>query len=83
MSTKDKLIERFKSLPNDFTFDELKNLMKHYGFYLQNSGKTSGSRVCFVKGRATVKIHRPHPGDIIRRGTLKNIHTYLTNNGLI
>ena len=83
MSTKEKLTERFKSLPNDFTFDELITLMKHYGFSLQNSGKTSGSRVCFVKGCATVKLHRPHPDDIIRKGSLKNIHAYLTNKGLI
>ena len=83
MSTKDKLTERFKKLPNDFTFDELVTLMKHCGFDLQNSGKTSGSRVCFVKGRATVKLHRPHPNDIIRKGTLKNLLLYLTNNSFI
>ena len=83
MSTKEKLVERFKTPPRDFTFDELKTLMKHCGFSLQNSGKTSGSRVCFVKGSTLLKMHRPHPGDIVQMGTLKNIHAYLEANGLI
>jgi len=38
MSTKDKLIERFQSLPYDFTFDELKRVMGYYGFTMMNPG---------------------------------------------
>ncbi len=32
MSTKDKLIERFKTLPKDFTFSELLALFKAYAY---------------------------------------------------
>ena len=48
MTKKDKLLERFLALPNDFTFDELKSLLESMGFEIENKGKTSGSRVAFV-----------------------------------
>lgn len=32
MGTKEKLIERFKTIPSDFTFDELERLLAIYGF---------------------------------------------------
>ena len=79
MSTKEKLIERFQSLPNDFTFDELKRVMGFYGFTVMNSGATSGSRTDFKKGSVHVKMHKPHPGNIVGRKTLKSIRDYLNN----
>ena len=39
MGSKDKLIERFKLLPKDFTWDELKRLFSILGFELGNKGK--------------------------------------------
>ena len=45
MTSKDKLIDRFKSLPKDFTFEELEKLLGLFGFEQSNKGKTSGSRV--------------------------------------
>lgn len=32
MGSKEKLIERFKRLPKDFTFDEMVKLLEIYGF---------------------------------------------------
>lgn len=83
MSTKDKLIERFKSLPKDFTFDELVRLMAFFGFDLANSGATSGSRVSFVKGKEELKLHRPHPGSIMKRGVLVAVFRYLHDKKLV
>ena len=51
MSSKDKLIERFKSFPSDFSFDKFVRLMGGFGFTLNNTGATSGSRVSFDKGK--------------------------------
>lgn len=31
MGTKEKLIERFKKQPNDFTFDEMEKLLSIFG----------------------------------------------------
>ena len=80
MSTKDKLIERFKSLPSNFTFDELKVVMSRCGFIMQNQGATSGSRIAFTNGVLAIKMHKPHPSKIVGRKTLKSIKDFLTDN---
>ena len=49
MGTKEKLIERFKSLPANFTFEEMERLLSIFGYEKSNKGKTSGSRVIFKK----------------------------------
>ena len=62
MSKQEKLIERFKTRPKDFTFEELITLLGYYGYYLDNKGKTSGSRVKFknIYGFPSIVIHKPH-----------------------
>lgn len=77
MSTKEKLTERFKSLPSDFTYDELKSVMAHLGFQEMNLGATSGSRTGFIKGTLMIKMHKPHPGKIVGKKTLKGIQDIL------
>lgn len=83
MSTKGKLIDRFGRLPNDFTYEELVRLFSYFGFEVDNKGKSSGSRVAFVKGNEVFTMHRPHPGNIVKRGTLKGIKDYLEEKGLL
>ena len=86
MSTKEKLIERFKRQPKDFTFDELKKLLDGFGFELSNKGKTSGSRVRFqnTELKVIIDIHKPHTSGIpINETALKNIYNSLINNDLI
>ena len=77
MSTKDKLTERFRSLPSDFTYDELIRLFSQLGFRCDNKGATSGSRVRFSKGRYKYTLHRPHPDNVVRKGVLKDIAMFL------
>ena len=45
MGTKEKLVERFKKLPKDFTYEETLKLLSIFGYYEHNKGATSGSRV--------------------------------------
>lgn len=67
MSKKDKLIQKLKSKPKDFTYDELKALLNYLGFFEYNKGKTSGSRVEFRDGLGKkVVLHKPHPSNIIK-----------------
>ena len=54
MSKKDKLIARLLSRPKDFHYDEAKTLLLYFGFDESHKGKTSGSRVEFVKGNDTL-----------------------------
>jgi len=86
MSAKEKLIERFKRQPKDFTFDELKKLLDGFGFELSNKGKTSGSRVRFQNSelQVIIDIHKPHTsGAPINETALKNIYNSLSNSNLI
>ena len=83
MSTKDKLIERFLTLPRDFSFDELTRLLGGFGYTLSNKGSTSGSRVSFDKGNESLTVHRTHPGNTVGRGVLKSIKTILKTKGLV
>lgn len=83
MSTKEKLIERFKKLPKDFTFDELIRLFNGFGYVLGNKGATSGSRVFFQKGNDCIVLHKPHPGNILKIGAMKSISKELKQRNLI
>ena len=82
MVTRDKLIERFKRQPKDFTFDELTRLLEIYGFEISNKGKTSGSRVVFKNGdKKPIMLHKPHPGNIVKCYALKQVFNYLKELG--
>jgi len=84
MGTKEKLIERLKSLPNDFTFDEIERLLTLFGYKMENKGKTSGSKVMFIdKQNRKILLHKPHPGNIIKRYALKDVLNKLLRNGNI
>ena len=47
MSKLEKEIERLKSKPKDYTYEEVKSLLNKLGYIEYNKGKTSGSRVRF------------------------------------
>lgn len=83
MGTKEKLIERFKRQPNDFSWDELVRLFSIFGYEAGNKGRTSGSRVIFAKGESTYTTHKPHPGSIVKGYVMKQVLDFLTKNGLI
>ena len=85
MGSKDKLVERFKTKPKDFMYEETLSLLAYFGYHEHNKGATSGSRVRF-KNDATgnyIDIHRPHPGSIMKEWMVKTIYQHLKNNGLI
>ena len=82
MGTKDKLIDRFISKPNDFTYDELTRLLMFYGY---GEVQGSGSRVIFfnkLNGRK-IKLHKPHPGNILKRYQMELIEQELKEMGLL
>lgn len=76
MSKKEKLLERLKSKPKDFTYNEAKTLLEWLGFYENNKGKTSGSRVQFVHREInyTIELHKPHnKGNILKPYQIERI----------
>lgn len=84
MSKKEKLLQRLKSKPKDFTYDELKALLNYLGYFEYNKGKTSGSRVKFFNiNGAKIDLHKPHPGNIIKPYKINEIINILNERGLI
>lgn len=85
MGTKEKLVERFKRQPKDFTFEETLKLLAIFGYKVHNKGATSGSRIRFKNEQTGqyIDIHKPHPGSIMKEWMLKAILQHLKNNGLI
>lgn len=83
MSKKEKLIERLKSKPRDFTFDEMEALLLSLGFVKLKAGKTGGSRVKYVRNTIVIRSHKPHPGNKLKPYQILNIFNDLSKAGLI
>lgn len=83
MGKLEKMIERLKSNPKDFTFEEMQTLLLALGFELSNKGKTSGSRVKFFKDGVFIILHKPHPRKELLSYQIKQIIETLSEEGLI
>ena len=83
MSKKQKLIERLKTKPKNFSFDEMESLLCSLGFVKSNKGRTSGSRVKYVLDGIDIRIHRPHPGNILKYYQVVQVLNALEREGLI
>ena len=82
MSKREKDIERLKSKPKDFTYNEAKRILNNLGFIENNKGKTSGSRVMFLnKNGKYIVLHKPHPTKILKPYQLNNILQELEKGG--
>lgn len=85
MGQKEKLIEKLKSHPKSFTFDEAESLLECLAFQKSNKGKTSGSRVMYSNGERKIKIllHKPHPRKELKEYQIKQLIAQLEQEGLI
>ena len=84
MGTKEKPIERFLTMPSDFTFDEIRRLLGYYGYEQVNKGKTSGSQVLFKnENKRPIMLHKPHPGNIVKNYALKQVYEDLKEAGCL
>lgn len=85
MGKQEKLIKRFLSKPKDFTYEELKRLLKGFGYDETQSGKTSGSRVAFVNSETkhVIKLHKPHPVPHLREYQLDYVKDELNKKGYL
>lgn len=85
MSKKEKLINRLKTKPKDFTYNEAKTLLESVGFVESNKGKTSGSRVVFIENKSGLKfeLHKPHPGNILKPYVIIGLIKVLNELGVI
>jgi predicted RNA binding protein YcfA (HicA-like mRNA interferase family) len=82
MTKAEKLINRFLSRPKDFKYNELLKLLSGLGYKEQQG---SGSRVVFSNERIkhNIKLHKPHPGNILKRYQIDLIIQELKSNELL
>lgn len=85
MSQREKLIKRLLNKPVDFTYDELRKLLGKLGYKESQSGKTSGSRVAFFneKIQHIIRLHKPHPKNVLKQYQVEQLVEELTTRGLI
>jgi len=85
MGRQDKLLSRFLLKPRDFTFGELKKLLKGFGYREIRSGRTAGSRVAFYNPdfRHIIRLHRPHPDNTMKKYQLDYVEEELRSRGVL
>jgi hypothetical protein len=84
LSKKEKIMKRLLTRPNDFTFDELATLLGGWGYVMLGAGKTGGSRVAFVNGEGDyIRLHKPHPRNILKQYQIDDIIAILRERGLL
>ncbi len=84
MGTKEKLIERFKRLPADFTFEEAESMLHSFGYVKCEKGRTSGSRVIFRnRNKRPIMLHRPHPQKTLKGYAVRQLPADLIDRGFI
>ena len=82
MSRFEKLLKKLLSRPKDFTYNELVKVLNGLG-YVEQQG--AGSRVVFFNGNLKhgIKLHKPHPGNILKRYQIDIVIDELKTKGLI
>ncbi|MDP2791931.1 MAG: type II toxin-antitoxin system HicA family toxin [Rectinemataceae bacterium] len=85
MSKDEKLVKRFLARPRDFTYDELRTLLKNFGYEEDQRGKTSGSRVAFYNKstKRIIRLHKPHPGNELKMYQLDLIREELVGRDIL
>lgn len=72
---------RLKSEPSDYTYSEARSLLIALGYTEYNKGKSSGSRVMFVKNESKILLHKPHPGNVMKQYAVRQLKEQLEAMG--
>ncbi|MCX6272094.1 MAG: type II toxin-antitoxin system HicA family toxin [Bacteroidetes bacterium] len=85
MTKRDKSVERLLNSPKDFTYSELKTLLSQFGYVEFVKGKTSGSRRAYYKeeNKHLIRLHKPHPGETLKKYQIEYVVSELKKEGLL
>ena len=85
MSKLQKVIDKLLNLQQVFTFKELEYLLGKLGYTEKKTGKSSGSRKAYVNKSTLhiIRIHKPHPGNEIKRYVRVYLIGELKKQGLL
>lgn len=80
MSRSAKLLTKLLSKPKTFTYDELRSVLTALGF---EEKQGSGSRVKFFnpKTKVIINLHKPHPGNELKKYAINNVVEILKEHG--
>ena len=80
-----KLLQRFYRKPKDFSYGELRRLLNSFGYAETSSGRSGGSRVAYIHPdtRDVIRLHRPHPTNIMKSYQLELIEEHLKEKGYL
>jgi hypothetical protein len=84
LAKSDKALERLKSIPKDFTWNELVSILKRLGYRLQNSsGGGSARRFVNELTKHKILLHEPHPTNVVKKYALRQVVESLQGAGVI
>jgi len=85
MSRAGKLLNKLLRRPKDFSYYELVTLLGHFGYAELKKSKTSGSRRAFAHQvtKHVIRLHKPHPKNVLKRYQIDEIIDELIKSGLI
>ena len=85
MSKHEKIIKKLNSGSKNFTYNELRQLLKGFGYAEHHKGKTSGSRVAFINNKTNhiIRLHKPHPGNELKHYQISLIIEELKSQRLL
>lgn len=85
MSKIEKLIQRLAGYPKDFSYEELRRILKYFGYEEVKPEKTSGSPVAFYREETEhiIRLHKPHPKPILKEYQIQFLIEELKNQKLI
>ena len=72
-----KTIEKIKAESVNITYTEAESLLEWLGYTKLNKGKTSGSRVKFIKGNKPIYLHKPHARKNLLKYQVKDLKSNL------
>jgi len=80
MSQKKKLVERLKTKPKDFTWNELEVVLTGFGYELESG---SGSRRKFFNAKTgdVISLHQPHPNNVLKAYQVGDVLSHLKERG--
>jgi predicted RNA binding protein YcfA (HicA-like mRNA interferase family) len=82
MSQREKLVERFRKRPKDFTWNELERLLEGFG-YRQETGQGSGRKFFNEERGVLICIHQPHPRKELKKYQVNDVFEHLKQEGFL
>jgi len=65
----DKIIAKLLNSASTITFQELEYILGKLGYSEKKTGKTSGSRKAYINAETKhiIRLHKPHPGNELKK----------------